>query len=110
MNDPSPRLNSMLPDPAGKSAAAYEIRLLTDRISRLPAKMGMSLVDAATVGSEPNLIYAKPVVAFVTTTESPPPVSRTFADTLPADTLTVPVGRKGLTEPSGMAILLLCLR
>lgn len=42
--------------PAGEIAAAYEIKLFTDRINRLLGKIGMSAVEAATVGSEPNLI------------------------------------------------------
>jgi hypothetical protein len=81
---------------------------LTDRISLLPAKIGMSAVEAATVGSEPNLTYAKTFVVLVTTTESPPPDRGAFAETLPTDTLIVPVGRNGLTEPSGMTIVLFC--
>ena len=63
---------------------------------------------AATVGSEPNRMYAKAVVVLVTTTKSPPPDKSAFDDTLPTDTLTVPVGRNGLTEPRGIAMLLLC--
>jgi hypothetical protein len=104
MNDPSPRLNRMLPDPVGESAAAYEIRLLTDRISRLLASIGISAVEAVTVESEPNLMYARALVVLVTTTESPPPDIAEFDETLLTDTLTVPVGRNGLTEPSGMAM------
>jgi hypothetical protein len=106
--DPSPRLNKMLPDPEGEIAAAYEIRLLTDRISLLPAKMGMSAVEATTVRSDPNLIYARAFVVLVTTTESPPPDRGACAETLPTDTLIVPVGRNGLTEPSGMTIVPFC--
>jgi|ERR1700722_8738291 hypothetical protein len=104
MNDPSPRLNRMLPDPVGETAAAQEIRLLIERIIRPLANIGMSAVDAVTVGSEPNLIYARAFVVLVTTTESPPPDRAAFAETPLTDTLTVPVGRNGLTEPSGMTI------
>jgi hypothetical protein len=68
----------------------------------------MSDVEAVTVGSDPNRIYTRLVVVFVTTTESPPPDNGTFADAAPTDTLTVPVGRKGLTEPSGIVISLVC--
>jgi hypothetical protein len=96
----------MLPDPEGEIAAAYEIRLLIDRMSLLPAKIGMSAVDAMMVGSEPNLIYARALVVLVTTTESPPPDRGAFAETLPTDTFIVPVGRNGLTEPSGMMTVL----
>jgi hypothetical protein len=88
----------MLPEPEG------EIRLFTERMSLLPAKIGMSTVDAVTVGSEPNLIYASALVVFVTTTESPPPERGAFEEALPTDTLIVPVGRKGLTEPIGMRL------
>jgi hypothetical protein len=98
----------MLPDPGGEIAAPYEIRLFTDRIIRLPGKTGISALEAVTVESEPNRIYAKAVVVLVTTTESPPPDRGAFDDTLPTDTLTVPVGRNGLTEPRGIAVLLLC--
>jgi hypothetical protein len=62
----------------------------------------MSATEAVAVGSEPNLIYARALVVLVTTTESPPPDKRAFAETLPTDTLIVPVGRNGLTEPSGI--------
>jgi len=106
MTVPSPRLKSRLPDPEGEIAAAKEIKLFTDSIILLLARIGMSARDAVTVGSEPNLTYAKALVVLVTTTESPPPDSGAFAETLPTDTLIVPVGRKGLTEPSGMTILL----
>jgi hypothetical protein len=106
MNDPSPRLNRTFPDPDGEIAATYEMRLLIDRIRRVPAKIGMSDMEAVRVGSEPNRIYARLVAVLVTTTESPPPDSGTFADPVPTDTLTVPVGRKGLTEPSGMMLSL----
>jgi hypothetical protein len=98
----------MMPDPDGETTAAYEIRLLIDRINRLLAKIGMSVVDAVTVGSEPNLIKARELVVLVTTTESPPPDNGAFVEALPTDTLTVPVGRNGLTEPSGMTILPFC--
>jgi hypothetical protein len=98
----------MVPDPEGEIAAAYEIKLLTDRMSLLPAKTGISAVDATTVASEPNLIYTRAFVVFVTTTESPPPDRGAFAETLPTDTPIVPVGRNGLTEPRGIAILLFC--
>jgi hypothetical protein len=81
------------------------MRLLTERIIRSPAKTGMSPVAAAMDGSEPKRIYANAVAALVTTTESPAPDRGVFADTLPTDTPTVPVGRKGLTEPSGIADL-----
>src|SRR4051812_16936045 len=40
----------------------------------------------------------------VTATESRPPVKGAFAETLLVGRLTVPVGRKGLTEPSGVPI------
>jgi hypothetical protein len=106
MNDPSPRLNRRLPDPDGETAAAYEMRLLIDRISRVPARIGISDAEAVNVGSDPNRIYAKFVDVLVTTTESPPPDNGTLADAAPTDTLTVPVGRKGLTEPSGIAFSL----
>jgi hypothetical protein len=105
-NDPSPRLNRIVPDPEGEIAAAWEIRLLIDKIILLLGNIGMSAVDAATVGSEPNLIYARAVVVLVTTIESPPPDRGAFAETLPTDTLIVPVGRNGLTEPNGMTIVL----
>jgi hypothetical protein len=108
MNDPSPRLNRRFPDPDGETAAAYEMRLLIDRISRVPARIGMSNVEAVTVGSDPNRMYAKFVDVLVTTIESPPPDNGTLADVAPTDTLTVPVGRKGLTEPSGIVISLGC--
>ena len=72
------------------------------RISLLPANIGISATEALAVGSEPNLIYASAVVVLVTTTESPPPDKGAFAETLPTDTLIVPVGRNGLTEPSGI--------
>jgi hypothetical protein len=68
--------------------------------------MGISDTAAATVESEPNRIYARLAVVLVTTTVSPPPDSGTFADRALTETLTVPVGRKGLTEPSGMVIFL----
>jgi hypothetical protein len=110
MNDPSPRLNKTLPDPEGEIAAAYEIRLLTDRISLLPARIGMSAVEAVTVESDPNRIYARALVVLVTTTVSPPPDRGAFAETLPTDMLIVPVGRNGLTEPSGIATGLLFIR
>jgi hypothetical protein len=96
----------MVPDPEGEIAATYEIKLLTDRINLLVAKIGMSAVEAMTVESEPNLIYASALVVLVTTTESPPPDSGAFAETLPTDTLMVPVGRNGLTEPNGILIVL----
>ena len=54
-NDPSPRLNRMIPDPEGEIPAAYEIRLLIDKISLLFASIGISKVEAVTVGSDPNL-------------------------------------------------------
>jgi hypothetical protein len=95
-----------LPDPEGETAAACEIRLLTDSISLLEPKIGISDIEAATVESEPNRIYAKLAVVLVTTTVSPPPDSRTLADTALTETLTVPVGRKGLTEPSGIVTFL----
>jgi hypothetical protein len=56
----------MLPDPVGETAAAQEIRLLIERIIRPLANIGMSAVDAVTVGSEPNLIYARAFVVLVT--------------------------------------------
>jgi hypothetical protein len=55
-NDPSPRLNRTLPDPNGEIAAAWEMRLLTERIIRLAARIGMSDVEATMDGSEPNRI------------------------------------------------------
>ena len=66
----------------------------------------MSRTDAVNVGSDPKRIYAKLAVAFVTTTVSPPPDSATFDDALLAETETVPVGRKGLMEPIGIAVVL----
>lgn len=66
----------------------------------------MSAVVAVTVRSEPNRMKASVLVVLVATTESPPPDNGEFVETLPTDTLTVPVGRKGLTEPSGMLGLL----
>src|ERR1700727_522431 len=93
----------MLPDPVDEIAAAYEIRLLIDRIIRLPASTGMSAVEAATVESEPNRIYPIAVVVLVTTTESPPPAKGALDETLLTSTVTVPVGRNGLTEPRGIA-------
>jgi hypothetical protein len=93
----------MVPDPEGVIAAAFLMRLLTDRITRLLARTGMSVVLATTVASEPNLTYARTLAVFVTTTVSPPPDSVTFAEALLAARLTVPVGRNGLTEPFGMA-------
>ncbi len=77
---------------------------MTDRINRLPAKIGMSAVEAKTVGSDPNLTKASALVVFVTTMESPPPDRGALDETLPTDTLIVPVGRNGLTEPSGIMI------
>jgi len=68
----------------------------------------MSEVEAEIVGSEPNLTNTNAFAEFVTTTESPPPVNNTLTDTLPTGTPTVPVGRKGLTEPSGMEIVRFC--
>ncbi len=44
-----------LPDPIGEIAAANEIKLLTERMSALLANIGISLVEAVTVASEPNL-------------------------------------------------------
>jgi hypothetical protein len=41
----------------------------------------------------------------VTTIVSPPPDKGVFVEVLPTDTPTVPVGRNGLTDPSGMIIL-----
>jgi hypothetical protein len=74
----------------------------------VPAKIGISAADAMTVASDPNLTYAKALVVFVTTTESPPPDKDAFAETLPTETVMVPVGRNGLTEPNGMTITLFC--
>jgi hypothetical protein len=96
----------MLPDPEGEIAAAYEIKLLIARINLLPGNIGISTIEAVTLESEPNLIYARALVVFVTTIESPPPDRDAFAETLPTDTLIVPVGRNGLTEPSGMRTVL----
>jgi hypothetical protein len=62
----------------------------------------MSAVVAVTVVSEPNRTYTNTADELVTTTLSPPPVNGMFAETLVAAMLTVPVGRKGLTEPIGM--------
>ena len=62
----------------------------------------MSMAEAMTVESAPNRMKAIAVEVFVTTTESPPPAKGTFEDVLVPTRLTVPVGRKGLTEPSGM--------
>ncbi|WP_428493225.1 hypothetical protein [Rhodopila sp.] len=56
MNDPSPRLNRMLPDPVGEIAAANEIKLLTERMSRLLPSIGISVIEAVTVASEPDLM------------------------------------------------------
>ncbi len=78
------------------------IKLLTDKISLLAGKIGMSIAEAITVESAPNRMNAIAVEVFVTITESPPPVRGTFADVLVPTRLTVPVGRKGLTEPCGM--------
>jgi hypothetical protein len=74
-------------------------------MSRLPAKTGISAVEAATVESEPNLTKAKALVVLVTTMESPPPDNGAFDETLPTETLIVPVGRNGLTEPSGIMVV-----
>jgi hypothetical protein len=92
----------MVPEPDGEIAAAYEIRLFIDKISRVPGNIGISDVDTTTVESEPNRMYARLVVVLVTTTESPPPDRATFEETAPAETPTVPVGRNGLMEPIGM--------
>jgi hypothetical protein len=40
----------------------------------------------------------------VTTTESPPPASGTLAEVVPALTETVPVGRKGVTDPVAITV------
>jgi hypothetical protein len=64
----------------------------------------MSVVVATTVAFEPNLINPKTLDVLVTTTLSPPPASGAFVETLPAATVTVPVGRNGLIEPLGMAM------
>jgi len=104
MIDPSPRLNMILPLPEGVRAAAYVMRRLTARISLVFGNIGISAVVAATVASEPNRTYARAVVVFVTTTVSPPPISGMLEDVEPLVTETVPVGRKGLTEPSGMSV------
>jgi hypothetical protein len=64
----------------------------------------MSALEAVTVISEPNRTYPKEIVALVTTTESAPPDKGALDETLLTDTLTVPVGRNGLTEPRGIAV------
>lgn len=55
MIDPSPRLNMITPLPDGITAAAYVIRLLTESISLVFGRIGISTVVAVTVVSEPNL-------------------------------------------------------
>jgi hypothetical protein len=64
----------------------------------------MSDVDATTLESAPNPIYASAFDGLVTTTESPPPTRGAFTETLLIDKLTVPVGRNGPIEPSGIPI------
>ncbi len=63
---------------------------------------GISAIDAETDESAPNRTYAIDADVLVTTMESPPPVNCMLVDAVPALTDTVPVGRNGVTDPTGM--------
>jgi hypothetical protein len=63
---------------------------------------GISALEAETVGSAPNRTYANEAVVLVTTTESPPPLSKTLPPVVVAFNDAVPVGRKGLVAPTGI--------
>lgn len=102
--DPSPRVKITLPVPDTLIAAALLIKLLIERITQLLGSTGISDTEATTVASAPNFMKTRAADVFVTTTESPPPIKSAFAEVTPADRLTEPVGRNGLTEPMGMRI------
>ena len=74
----------------------------------LAGKIGMSDVEAMTLESDPNRIYAKLAIVLVTTIASPPGGSAVFADVFVTDKVAVPDGRKRLTEPFDMLLLLFC--